>query len=623
MRAGAYGTIAATALLMASAGPVAAQDGMPSFSSDAELKTFLNTRPPAVEAPPPPPPPPPPPIYHHRPVPGGDRPAGPVQHDPPGYGHPVDLVEVAGVDAGDLVQAVGDHLVILRRGRLYSVATAGDQLRTVDVVDAFPPGAVALRDWSEQMFAVGDMVAVVAFSAARGGTEISRFRVSPSGELSWVDTHQLHRGESRHSATARLVDGRLVFHTAAEFDREGGGDLLRVLPRVDRWTAEGFVPGERLVDAGEVHVPTPLKALGGGKLSMEAVTHCDIAGPAFACDAVAALAPRRQEMHIAADATYVWTNRAGDWSLTDPAWIYRIPHDGGAPAAIQVFGFPAHAAGFGVTPDGNHLQVLVKRPREGDEGDAPDFMLGRPALLRVDLDQFGDGSRAAPEADYLPLPGEPDVVVRAAAMPDSALLFSQKAWNPGDHPARLVAVAAHTATAGIVGEAPYFNRITPAGSDAVVAGASSGLPFNVVDLDAAGGPVMGPPYVQTGTSEAETRNHAFRYRPDADAPDGERGLLALPVGAALTPLDILFLRRDGLELSEAGRLSSTRRAMADDGCRASCAAWYRNARAVFIGERIFALLGYELVEGEMTPDGRLREVRRLDFAPPAPEGEGA
>jgi hypothetical protein len=54
-------------------------------------------------------------------------------------------------------------------------------------------------------------------------------------------------------------------------------------------------------------------------------------------------------------------------------------------------------------------------------------------------------------------------------------------------------------------------------------------------------------------------------------------------------------------------------ALADD-CRASCIDWYGNARPIFIGERVFALLGYELVEGGFDRD-RIRERRRVDFSP--------
>lgn len=42
--------------------------------------------------------------------------------------------------------------------------------------------------------------------------------------------------------------------------------------------------------------------------------------------------------------------------------------------------------------------------------------------------------------------------------------------------------------------------------------------------------------------------------------------------------------------------------------------WYGDARPIFLGPRVFALLGYELVEGHL--DGRIiRERHRIDFAP--------
>lgn len=56
------------------------------------------------------------------------------------------------------------------------------------------------------------------------------------------------------------------------------------------------------------------------------------------------------------------------------------------------------------------------------------------------------------------------------------------------------------------------------------------------------------------------------------------------------------------------------REIGDDGCQASCVDWYGDARPIFLGPRIFALLGYELVEGRL--EGRaIRERRRINFAP--------
>ena len=42
--------------------------------------------------------------------------------------------------------------------------------------------------------------------------------------------------------------------------------------------------------------------------------------------------------------------------------------------------------------------------------------------------------------------------------------------------------------------------------------------------------------------------------------------------------------------------------------------WYGNARPLFLQGRVFALLGYELVEGALK-EGQIREVRRVSYAP--------
>ena len=56
--------------------------------------------------------------------------------------------------------------------------------------------------------------------------------------------------------------------------------------------------------------------------------------------------------------------------------------------------------------------------------------------------------------------------------------------------------------------------------------------------------------------------------------------------------------------------------MRDDACQASCVDWYGNARPIFIGERVYALMGYELVEGRVQGEA-IVEQRRIDFAPRA------
>jgi hypothetical protein len=77
---------------------------------------------------------------------------------------------------------------------------------------------------------------------------------------------------------------------------------------------------------------------------------------------------------------------------------------------------------------------------------------------------------------------------------------------------------------------------------------------------------------------------------------------------------ILFLQNDALQFREVGELGSQPEKAIDDQCRASCVDWYGNARPLFLRGRVFALLGYELVEGALDA-GRIREIQRLNYTP--------
>jgi hypothetical protein len=56
-----------------------------------------------------------------------------------------------------------------------------------------------------------------------------------------------------------------------------------------------------------------------------------------------------------------------------------------------------------------------------------------------------------------------------------------------------------------------------------------------------------------------------------------------------------------------------------DHCKASCVDWYGNARPIFLGERVLALMGYELVEGRLVNgvfSESIEERRRVDYLQP-------
>src|SRR5215469_14613159 len=89
----------------------------------------------------------------------------------------------AGVDEGDIVKLRGDALVVLRRGRLFSVSLAGGGMKPIDSINAYPPGVDASDDWYDEMLIAGSRIVVIGYSYARGGTEINRFDLSGDGHF--------------------------------------------------------------------------------------------------------------------------------------------------------------------------------------------------------------------------------------------------------------------------------------------------------------------------------------------------------------------------------------------------------------------------------------------------------
>ena len=97
---------------------------------------------------------------------------------------------------------------------------------------------------------------------------------------------------------------------------------------------------------------------------------------------------------------------------------------------------------------------------------------------------------------------------------------------------------------------------------------------------------------------------------------------------------VLFLRNRELQFSALGQLRAGDGAVRDDACKASCVDWYGNARPIFLGDRVLALMGYEIVEGRLhtagwrydeptsAPAEQIVERRRISFAPHAAWREG-
>lgn len=596
-----------------------------SFANDATLRAFLRSivaeqrrqnmaeygqpLPPPPPSPPPPPPPPPP---------SGNAPA------------PLNITntQVAGVDEGDIVKQHGDILVILRRGRLFTVSLAGGTLHPVASIDAFPPGVDGRGDWYDEMLVSGDRVVVIGYSYTRGGTQVNRFHIDAAGQLAFEDSYQLRSGDyySSRNYASRLIGSRLILYSPIDLPLEG--DVFDALPALRQWQPGGAGGSwRRIANAARVYVPNVLRNVQLAELStLHSVTSCDLAAAALDCDSTVVIGNWSRTFFVSNNAIYLWI--ASVWKhpgRAANAMLYRIPFDGGRPSAVQARGSPVDQFSFHPDPGRSALDVVVRGEAGGDAMWRPEVTAGDTALLAIPMAAFGSGAQEVPLDRYQSLPKPPGEGWRF----QNRFVGDHLLYGNGSQGAGAVEVVS-LADRG-VRELPIahgVDRLDAIGPDAIVIGGGAGfLGFTAIQL-APGGAQVGESYRLADAREGETRSHAFFFHPDPGSADGSEGILGLPVAKTLPGAGpaylggsaaMLFLNRRGGHLSEAGELAARGSAGGDaaDGCVASCVDWYGNARPIFLGDRIFALLGYELIEGIRRGD-RVGELGRIDFAPHPP-----
>jgi hypothetical protein len=132
-------------------------------------------------------------------------------------------VQHAGVDEGGIVKVHGNHLVVLRRGRLFTISLADGELEPISSVNAFSPDIDPRHTWYDEMLISGDTLVVIGYSYERGGTEASLFHINSSGELAYQPAYQLRSNDyySSRNYSSRLIGTKLIFYTPLYLGSEG------------------------------------------------------------------------------------------------------------------------------------------------------------------------------------------------------------------------------------------------------------------------------------------------------------------------------------------------------------------------------------------------------------------
>ena len=264
-----------------------------------------------------------------------------------------------------------------------------------------------------------------------------------------------------------------------------------------------------------------------------------------------------------------------------------------------------------------------------------EYSYGDARLLRIPLDAMGNGIQTLTRDAYKPLP---NLDGRAQnRFVGEHLMLGVDSWRGSTEKALFVTPLDEPWVQRL--SLPHtVGRLDRLGLDGIVIGKSEGdaLGFTAIEFDReTKAASLVSTYMLPAAEEGENRSQAFYWQPQDGDPEEKDGLMALPVNKELEGFNFQFLgsstamfyleRKDG-QLSPVGELGTVPdasvikaaeelEALEESGdCKASCVDWYGNARPIFIGERIFALMGDQLVEGELL-GGRIEELRRVNFVP--------
>lgn len=531
-------------------------------------------------------------------------------------------VQHAGVDEGGIVKVHGDHLVVLRRGRLFTVAIGEGALTPVSSIDAYGPDIDPRYTWYDEMLVSEDTIVVIGYSYERGGTEVGLFGIDSAGKLTYRSTYHLRSNDyySSRNYASRLIGSKLIFYSPLYF-LPGVDDPFQYFPAVRKWH-KGAKAGEfkRIVASTQVY--RPAQAIDSDWLALHTVTICDLANGGFDCKATSVIGPGGEVFYVSPQSVYVWLT---EWiprgeQFRARSIVYRMPLDGSAPTALRVSGSPVDQFSFLESEDG-YLNVLVNSEGRGDWMWGAERKASDVNLLRVALERFSDGSDAAPFSSYRKLPKAEGYFLQNRFVGDYLLYGTGSSWGSPvvtRHP-RLYAVRWAGGDPHELSLTHGVDRIEQLGSDAIVVGENDrDLHFTTVRLGK--WPELADEYVRHDASQGELRSQGFFYKPDGT----DSGILGLPIRIPPQPAyhnllndseAVLFLKNDSLHFQEVGELEAKPPKTLRDGCRASCVDWYGNSRPLFVRGRIIALLGYELVEAKLDDDGRINEVRRVSYAP--------
>jgi hypothetical protein len=568
--------------------------------------------------------------------------------------------QTAGVDEGDIVKQIGHYLITLQDGRLFvadiEAMTVTDRF---DVYRRDEDGDPIGADWYDEMLVQDNHIIVTAYSYDDRATELSIFALDQNdGRITRRGVFLISSDDyySSDNYATRIIGDRLILYTPYEaeqlLDPQGH-------PVVRKWQAaqqrrESQQTGKPLFGARDIYRPV----MRLGEPTIHTISICplrQIGQPdaMLDCQTTGFVGPEAAERFVSTDNVYLWLSNTWEvswWRREEcsaqspnqpatrrdvvPAAVYRIPVRGGQPAVAATAGHVFDQ--FSMDEGNRRFRALVRW--ENFRCQPPDDAPTQVALFDMPLGDFSEfyDERAPQLARHLP-PVEGGIVENRFAGP--WLIYGGRSRWPGyppetdAPPQRTSAIAVPLQRMAKTRTVPMnhdIQRLERVGEEQMMIsgyGDDSGLAITLLSLKGRDVRIVGNTTL-TDRFESESRSHAFNSTVFADG----SALLGIPTvmdtarsgrwwwNSQSSDLSFIAVDADG-HLSDAGFLKAVPadsvEVAAGYQCEVSCIDWYGNSRPIFTADRIFGLLGTELVEARYE-NRTIVELQRLDLtAPPA------
>ncbi len=566
----------------------------------------------------------------------------------------------AGVDEGGIVKQIGNHLVVLQDGRLFVTDLMPDGKPGLKLADRANVYRSDTEDtWYDEMLVSGRTILVTGYSYGENASEFTVLTLGADGKVTRDATFYISSDDyySGSNYASRMIDGKLVIHTPIYTSGRGWWDAFDP-PEIREWRREGpdgereHMRGRPLFRAEDIWMPVQ-RVL---EPVIHTVTVCDISGvtdaTAPSCAATAIVGTEAHQFLVTKDAFWLWMSPSAQERMFDvpdaqeslcegrlslspmreiaPSALVKLPIDGAMPSVLSVRGEPQNQ--FSMDMDAGSFRAALDWNSAVCEPpyDAPASLV----YFETPLSALGSMLGETAQGRYVPLP-TPGTSNYEARFTETHLVYGARSgWGswapdaeeaPRDNGRAVIVPLADPAWPVTVSVPHEVIRAERAGPYMALTGYrdAAGLSVSLIDLRLSE-PRLASTFVMANRFESENRSHAFNSKID---PDGT-GLIGLPTVPRSeesdrwwwwsSSSDLSYLQTDASgKLSAAGDLMATRRDPNEESptgyeCEVSCVDWYGNARPIFTGGRVLALVNSELVEGRLE-NGMIREIRRIDL----------